>query len=65
MSAAKKLQGEIDKVMKKVDEGIVVFEDIWEKVRTEWTPVEIAVYSFLFSFFSLFMECAIFFHGHM
>ncbi|CAG9466138.1 unnamed protein product [Pedinophyceae sp. YPF-701] len=33
MSALKRLQAEIDKVMKKVDEGIAVFEDIWEKLH--------------------------------
>jgi CCR4-NOT transcription complex subunit 3 len=32
MSANRKLQAEIDKVLKKVEEGVEVFDDIWEKV---------------------------------
>eukprot|EP00815_Leptocylindrus_aporus_P009002 CAMPEP_0116068328 /NCGR_PEP_ID=MMETSP0322-20121206/11589_1 /TAXON_ID=163516 /ORGANISM="Leptocylindrus danicus var. apora, Strain B651" /LENGTH=646 /DNA_ID=CAMNT_0003555405 /DNA_START=58 /DNA_END=1995 /DNA_ORIENTATION=+ len=32
MSGARKLQTEIDRVMKKVDEGVILFDDIWEKV---------------------------------
>lgn len=32
MSNARKLQTEIDRVMKKVDEGVELFDDIWEKV---------------------------------
>lgn len=32
MSNARKLQTEIDRVMKKVDEGVEIFDDIWEKV---------------------------------
>uniref|UniRef100_A0A7S2PIB4 CCR4-NOT transcription complex subunit 3 n=1 Tax=Leptocylindrus danicus TaxID=163516 RepID=A0A7S2PIB4_9STRA len=32
MSGARKLQTEIDRVMKKVDEGVLLFDDIWEKV---------------------------------
>lgn len=32
MSNARKLQTEIERVMKKVDEGVELFDDIWEKV---------------------------------
>jgi len=32
MSNARKLQTEIDRVMKKVDEGVELFDEIWEKV---------------------------------
>lgn len=32
MSNARKLQTEIDRVMKKVDEGVLLFDEIWEKV---------------------------------
>lgn len=32
MSGARKLQTEIDRVMKKVDEGVTLFDEIWEKV---------------------------------
>jgi len=32
MSNARKLQTEIDRVMKKVDEGVILFDEIWEKV---------------------------------
>lgn len=32
MSANRKLQGEVDKVLKKVDEGVELFDDIWDKV---------------------------------
>ncbi|GKY93279.1 hypothetical protein MPSEU_000295400 [Mayamaea pseudoterrestris] len=32
MSNARKLQTEIDRVMKKIDEGVELFDDIWEKV---------------------------------
>jgi len=31
--ALRKLLTEIDKTMKKIDEGIATFEAIWEKVR--------------------------------
>jgi CCR4-NOT transcription complex subunit 3 len=34
MSNARKLQTEIDRVMKKVDEGVALFDEIWEKVYT-------------------------------
>ena len=32
MSNARKLQTEIDRTLKKVDEGIELFDDIWDKV---------------------------------
>jgi len=32
MSNARKLQTEIDRVMKKIDEGVELFDEIWEKV---------------------------------
>ena len=32
MSANRKLQAEIDKVLKKVEEGTEIFDDIWGKV---------------------------------
>ncbi|KAJ1482136.1 Not1 N-terminal domain, CCR4-Not complex component-domain-containing protein, partial [Baffinella frigidus] len=40
MSSAKKLQGEIDRVLKAVQEGQEVFEDIWEKVHEASTPAQ-------------------------
>ena len=33
MSALRKLQSEIDKTYKKIDEGLVQFDGIWDKVR--------------------------------
>jgi CCR4-NOT transcription complex subunit 3 len=33
MSSIRKLQGEIDKTLKKVQEGLGVFDEIWEQVR--------------------------------
>lgn len=33
MGASRKLQGEIDRVLKKVQEGVEVFDSIWKKVR--------------------------------
>jgi CCR4-NOT transcription complex subunit 3 len=33
MGATRKLQGEIDKVLKKVQEGVDVFDSIWNKVN--------------------------------
>lgn len=33
MGANRKLQAEIDRTLKKVNEGIEVFDQIWEKVR--------------------------------
>ncbi|XP_037481476.1 CCR4-NOT transcription complex subunit 3-like [Triticum dicoccoides] len=32
MGASQKLQGEIDRVLKKVQEGVDVFDNIWNKV---------------------------------
>lgn len=32
MGASRKLQGEIDRVLKKVQEGVDVFDSIWNKV---------------------------------
>lgn len=32
MGASRKLQAEIDRVLKKVQEGIEIFDNIWEKV---------------------------------
>lgn len=32
MSNARKLQSEIDKIMKKIAEGVEVFDEIWDKV---------------------------------
>lgn len=47
MGANRKLQSEIDRTLKKVAEGIEVFDQIWEKVRyTEHAlhmPVSVAV----------------------
>nr|QOW64974.1 hypothetical protein [Lymnaea stagnalis] len=34
MADRRKLQGEIDRCLKKVDEGVETFEDIWKKVQT-------------------------------
>ncbi|KAK7506379.1 hypothetical protein BaRGS_00002491 [Batillaria attramentaria] len=34
MADKRRLQGEIDRCLKKVDEGVEVFEDIWKKVQT-------------------------------
>ncbi len=33
MGASRKLQAEIDRVLKKVQEGIEIFDNIWEKVN--------------------------------
>ncbi|CAG0920685.1 unnamed protein product [Notodromas monacha] len=33
MAATRKLQGEIDRCLKKVTEGVEIFEDIWQKVH--------------------------------
>ena len=33
MANLRKLQGEIDKTLKKVLEGLGVFDDIWDQVR--------------------------------
>lgn len=32
MAAQRKLQGEIDKTLKKIQEGIELFEEVWQKV---------------------------------
>ncbi len=40
MSSAKKLQGEIERVLKSVTEGQEVFEDIWQKVHEASTPAQ-------------------------
>lgn len=36
--ANRKLQTEIEKVLKKVDDGVLVFEQIWDKVYSAMTP---------------------------
>lgn len=36
----RKLQGEIDRVLKKVDEGVQVFEQTWDKVYSAATPAQ-------------------------
>jgi CCR4-NOT transcription complex subunit 3 len=33
MGAARKMQAEIDRTLKKVQEGIDIFDEIWDKVR--------------------------------
>lgn len=33
MSGARKLQTEIDRTLKKVEEGVEAFNDIWDKVQ--------------------------------
>jgi len=33
MANLRKLQGEIDKTLKRVQEGMSIFDDIWEQVR--------------------------------
>lgn len=38
--ASRKLQGEIDRVLKKVDEGVGVFEQIWDKVYSATTTAQ-------------------------
>lgn len=38
--ANRKLQGEIDRVLKKVDEGVQVFEQIWDKVYSAATTAQ-------------------------
>ena len=40
MSSAKKLQGEIERVLKSVTEGQEVFEEIWQKVHEASTPAQ-------------------------
>lgn len=36
MGAARKIQTEIDRTLKKVQEGIDVFDEIWDKVGAVW-----------------------------
>ncbi|CAN8071699.1 unnamed protein product, partial [Agarophyton chilense] len=38
--ASRKLQGEIDRVLKRVDEGVHVFEQIWDKVYSATTNAQ-------------------------
>ena len=38
--ANRKLQGEIERVLKKVDEGVQVFELIWDKVYSASTTAQ-------------------------
>lgn len=38
--ANRKLQGEIERVLKKVDEGVGVFEQIWDKVYSATTTAQ-------------------------
>jgi CCR4-NOT transcription complex subunit 3 len=38
MGASRKLQGEIDRILKKVQEGVDVFDSIWNKVRPQRPP---------------------------
>ena len=38
MSANRKLQTEIDRTLKKVEEGVEVFDEVWDKVYSA-TPV--------------------------
>lgn len=38
--ANRKLQGEIERVLKKVDEGVQVFEVIWDKVYSAGTTAQ-------------------------
>lgn len=39
MGANRKLQAEIDRTLKKVNEGIEVFDQIWEKVTFQFVCV--------------------------
>lgn len=38
--ASRKLQGEIERVLKKVDEGVQIFEQIWDKVYSAATTAQ-------------------------
>eukprot|EP00470_Lotharella_oceanica_P009733 CAMPEP_0170198058 /NCGR_PEP_ID=MMETSP0040_2-20121228/67884_1 /TAXON_ID=641309 /ORGANISM="Lotharella oceanica, Strain CCMP622" /LENGTH=60 /DNA_ID=CAMNT_0010447903 /DNA_START=40 /DNA_END=219 /DNA_ORIENTATION=+ len=38
MSLPRKKQAEIERVLKRVQEGIIEFDNIWEKVRKATTP---------------------------
>lgn len=42
MGASRKLQGEIDRVLKKVQEGVDVFDSIWNKVCASFGCLDIA-----------------------
>jgi len=35
MADRRRLQGEIDKTLKKINEGVEAFDDVWQKVRDE------------------------------
>ena len=39
MADKRKLQTEIDRTLKKVDEGVELFDEIWDKVRVVWRGV--------------------------
>ena len=34
MADRRRLQGEIDKTLKKINEGVEAFDDVWQKVST-------------------------------
>ena len=36
MADRRRLQGEIDKTLKKVNEGVEAFDDVWQKVNISW-----------------------------
>lgn len=38
MATLRKLQTEIDKTLKKVQEGMQIFDDFWDQVRLNTTP---------------------------
>jgi len=54
MGASRKLQGEIDRVLKKVQEGVEVFDSIWNKVLHLF--LSLFFYLKVFSFCSLFLD---------
>jgi hypothetical protein len=39
MGSARKLQSEIDRTLKKVQEGVELFDQIWQKVRPSTHPL--------------------------
>ena len=47
MGASRKLQGEIDRVLKKVQEGVDVFDSIWNKVELFPGPRSPPIVSYL------------------
>lgn len=49
MGASRKLQGEIDRVLKKVQEGVDVFDSIWNKVFLTLFTICFRKSSFFFS----------------